>query len=71
MGISEIIALIASNLPSIIQGGTALWDFITQIRTTAQQTGEWTPEAEAAYQAQLTAANNAPESKTDAEAGQS
>jgi|GEM_PF-2161920 len=48
-----IIALILANLPTIISAGEAGWKFITSVRAAAQQSGDWTAEAEAAFQALL------------------
>ena len=48
-----IIALILANLPTIISAGEAGWKFITSVRTTLQQSGAWTPEIEAQFQAAL------------------
>lgn len=57
-----ILALIplAGNTAAILLGA------ISQIRQSAQQTGEWTPEAEAAYQARLLAKADSPEAQPDA-----
>lgn len=64
---TAIVAALIPMIPSLIQGGIGL---INSIRTAAQQTNEWTDAAEAAYQQALNAANNAPESRTDTDAGQ-
>lgn len=53
MGITEIISLIGI--------GTELIGYISKIRTAAKQTGEWTDEAEAAYNKMLDDDASAPE----------
>jgi hypothetical protein len=60
-----ILTLILANLPAIIQGGTAAWQFISKVREAAQQTGEWNAEHEALFQAQLTVAQAAPQWQPD------
>lgn len=50
-----VIALILDNLPTIISAGKAGYDFVMSVRTSAQQSGEWTPEQEAEFQAKLAA----------------
>ncbi len=58
---SAIVALITQLLglvPTIMTAATA-------VRGAAQQTGEWTPEAEAAYQASLGSGANDPAQKPD------
>lgn len=50
-----IIALILANLPTIISAGEAGWKFITSVRATLSQSGEWTPEIESEFQAKLLA----------------
>ena len=48
-----IIALILANLPTLIQAGQAGFNFIASIRTAAKQSGEWSPQNEADFQALL------------------
>jgi hypothetical protein len=60
-----ILLLLLTNLPAIIKGGTAVVELIGTIRTAALQSDVWTPEHEAAYQAQLSAATTAPEWQPD------
>ena len=50
-----LIALILANLPTIISAGEAGYSYIASIRAAAQQSGEWTPEIEAQFQAALAA----------------
>jgi len=50
-----LIALILANLPAIISAGEAGWKFITSVRATLSQSGEWSPEIEAQFQAKLIA----------------
>ena len=45
--------LILPLIPNIIGEVEALWTAIAGIRAAAQQSAEWTPEAEAAWQAAL------------------
>ncbi len=40
---------ILQALPSITTGFAHLWAYIVSIRAMAQQSNEWTPEAEAAF----------------------
>ena len=63
----SILSIFLANLPALISAGTTLAGYVQDMIAAFKQSGEWTPEAEAAYQAQLTNANTAPESKTDAE----
>jgi len=63
----SILSIFLANLPALIQAGGILGTYVADMIAAFKQSGEWTPEAEAAYQAQLTNANTAPESKTDAE----
>ena len=43
------IALILTYLPQIIQAGESVYDFIVSLRTAANQSGEWTNEAEQTF----------------------
>ena len=52
------IATILSLAPSVIKAGSDLWQFISKIRETAKQSGEWTDADEAAFQAKLDGASN-------------
>jgi hypothetical protein len=67
MGASALIALILANLPAILQAGSAILGFVTQVRAAAVQTGQWTPAMEAAFNAAVAAANNSPEWQTDSQ----
>lgn len=60
-----ILALVLSNLPAIVKGGTAVIDFISQVRTAASQSGEWDATHEAAFQTLLANARALPESQPD------
>ena len=55
-----LVALILANLPTIITAGEAGWKFIQSVRTAAKQSGEWTDEVEAAFQAKLAAESITP-----------
>lgn len=67
MSVTLIIAELALKfLPLITTGAEHVWNFITSVRSAAQQTGEWTPAAEAAYQQRLLAKADAPQSQPDA-----
>ena len=46
-----LILLIIANLPTILAAGKAGFDFIASVRTAAKQSGEWTEEHEAEFQA--------------------
>ena len=59
------LALVLTYLPQILSAGKTLWDFVSKIRETAQQSAEWTPEHEAQFQAALLAMGNAQESQSD------
>lgn len=61
----NIIALILANLPTILAVGEAGYKFVQSVRTSAQQTGEWTPAIEAQYQATLAQYGLAPEWQPD------
>lgn len=52
-------------LPSITTGAAELWKFITTVRTAAQQSNEWTPALETAYQQALLATANDPAYQPD------
>ena len=62
------LALVLTYLPQILSAGKTLWDFVSKIRESAQQSAEWTPEHEAQFQAALLAMGNAQESQPDAAA---
>ncbi len=53
MGAIALAQLGLQLLPTVETGAVQLWNFITAVRTSAQQTGEWTDTAEAAYQQAL------------------
>lgn len=61
-----ILALVLANLPAIVKGGTAVIDFISQVRAAAHQSGEWDTAHEAAFQQLLANAGALPESQPDA-----
>ena len=65
MGIEAIIALVLTNLPGIIKAGTAVYEFVTQVRTAAQQNSQWTPALEQQYQDYLRSLATAPEQQQD------
>ena len=52
---AALLPLVIQAIPGAISAGTAIVNLISGIRTAAQQTGEWTPEAEAAFQAAILA----------------
>lgn len=56
---------ILALIPLATSGTQHLWNFVNATRAATQQTGEWTPEAEAAYQAALLRKADAPESQPD------
>lgn len=55
-------------MPLVTTGTEHLLAFVEKTRAAAQQTGEWPPEAEAAYQARLLAKADSPAAQTDANA---
>lgn len=59
------LSLILAALPAIIQGGTAVVNFVEQLRTATQQTGEWTDAQEQQYQTLLAQEAQAPEQQPD------
>lgn len=60
------LAQIAIQLAPIVETGAAqLWGFINSVRAAAAQTGEWTPEIEAAYRASLQATHRDPAYQPD------
>lgn len=61
-----LVQVILPLLPSIEAGAVELWNFINTVHTAAQQTGEWTPELEASYQAALKATATDPAYQPDA-----
>jgi len=50
---AAILPAVIANLPAIISLGEAGVNFIIKLRTAAQQSQEWTEEAEAAFQTDL------------------
>lgn len=56
---------ILAVLPLITTGVNELVAWIKTVRTTAQQTGEWTAAAEAAYKESLLASAQDPANKPD------
>lgn len=46
---SPIIAIILQNLPAILATGQAGLSWVTHVRQAAQQSGEWTAEAESTF----------------------
>jgi hypothetical protein len=60
------LALILPYLPQMISAGEKLWSLVSTVRSAAQQSGEWTPDHEAQFQAGLVAMGQAPESLPDA-----
>lgn len=61
--VPQLIALI----PAITTGAGALINFIAQIRSVAQQTGEWTPALEKAFVDAVIAKASTDAWKTDAQ----
>ena len=59
---------ILALMPLITTGTENLVAFIEKVRSAAQQTGEWPPEAEAAYQARILAKADSPAAQPDANA---
>lgn len=59
---SAAIALALQLLPA----AENLWSFITATRAAAMQSGEWTADAEEAYQKAVLAGASAPEQQPDA-----
>lgn len=59
----QIIALI----PTIESGAGSIVKFVSGIRSAAQQSGQWTPELEAAFITALIAKSSTDAWKTDAE----
>lgn len=57
--------VILAMLPTITTGAEHLFQFVDRVRTAAQQSEEWTPEMEAAFQRELLRKARAPESLTD------
>jgi hypothetical protein len=55
-------------MPLVTTGTEHLLAFVEKTRAAAQQTGEWPPEAEAAYQARLLAKADSPAAQPDANA---
>lgn len=53
-------------LPYAVTGVTELIAYIDALKTAAQQSGEWTPEMDAAYRAALFAKTGDPAYKPDA-----
>lgn len=52
-------------LPVVITGAEKLWAWIEGVRAANQQSAEWTPEIEAAYQAALLARTQKPAYQPD------
>lgn len=59
--VPQVIALVQQG----IVGATLLWSWIVNLRNTARQTGEWTPEAETAFIEGLIARTNDPAYQPD------
>lgn len=59
------LALILTYLPQIISAGTSLITFVTQIRSAAQQSSEWTDDHEAQFLAMLAAQATQPEQQLE------
>lgn len=62
-----IIALLLSNIPTLIAAGKEGYSLVMAIRAEAQRTGEWTPEQEVEFQARLELQNIDPAWQTDEE----
>ena len=48
-----LIQIAMQLLPTIEAGASELWSFISAVRTSTQQTGAWTQDMEAQFQATL------------------
>ena len=59
------LALILQYLPQIIAGGTEVIQFVQQLRTAAQQTGEWTDAQEQQFLALIAQEAKQPEQQPD------
>lgn len=59
------IALLLTYLPQLIQAGTSLIGLVSNLRTTAMQSGEWTDDHEAQFLASLEKQALAPEEQPD------
>ncbi len=63
-----LVQLLLPLMPKIVVGAEELWKFIDKTREAAQQTGEWKPEIEAAYQQSLLDTKTDPAYQPDAPA---
>jgi hypothetical protein len=66
---TALLAILIPLIPQIMQAGMWGIQFISSLRTAAQQASEWTPAAEAAFIQGLVLAYNLPQWMTDAEKG--
>lgn len=64
---TALVAAIVPLIPSILKLGASGINFINDLRTTAKQSGEWTPEAETSFLESLLAYGQKTAWKTDAE----
>lgn len=62
---ATILPIVIANLPAIVKLGESGINFILNLRRAAIQTGEWTAEAEAAFQSDLMQDALAPEWQPD------
>ncbi len=63
-----LLPVILQALPTVEVGVSSLISWVENVRTSAQQSGEWTPELESAYQASLLASKTNPAYLPDAQA---
>jgi hypothetical protein len=57
----SLVTLILPQIPALVGDVEAIWTAIAGVRTAAQQTGEWTDAAEAAWQQALLADGRSPD----------
>ena len=67
MPILALLPQILALAPTVVTGVAHFWNWITAIREAAKQSGEWTDELEAAFQAGLVDRQNSDAWKTDSE----
>lgn len=71
----NFVAILLQYLPFLVQGAgevQQIWDYVQKVREAAKQSGEWTPEAEAAFDAEIEKLKTDPPDwwKTDEQLGQ-
>jgi hypothetical protein len=62
----QLAAQALQYLPTVVTEVEHLWAWIQGVRNASQQTAEWTPEIETAYQRALLARTTAPAYQPDA-----